>query len=193
MTTSDAMVALIKSHEGYRDTVYRCPAGIWTIGYGHTGKDTTIAGWKDADGDYHRRITAEVADQLLRKDLRWAELAIEKVSEAVRLRTGRPLIQQQFDALVSFIYNVGTGSFDKSTLRRYVLTPGVHENTIVREFMKWDKATVNGEKVVLSGLQKRRSVEAAFWVFGPNWAERLKKQNIDVMLWAKQQSGRIGI
>ena len=98
MKTSDNGIAFIKRHEGVRLQAYLCPAGVWTIGYGHTSSVK--------QGD---RISQSQADTYLRADLRTAEQAINKQ----RLN----LNQNQFDALVSFVFNVGSGNFEKSTYR----------------------------------------------------------------------------
>lgn len=88
---------MIKGHEGFRTRAYRRPAGIWTIGYGHTRGVNS--------GDV---ITESQAEKFLRADLETAERAI--------LEQKLTLSQNQFDALVSFVFNVGTGNFKRSTL-----------------------------------------------------------------------------
>lgn len=135
MRISDTGIALIKKFEGYSLTAYRCPAGVWTIGYGHTG------GVKK--GDY---ITREQAEKLLREDLR----AFER---GVRSRLTVDVNQNQFDALVSFAYNVGVIALSKSTLLRK-LNSGDFEGAAA-EFPRWNKASGK----VLKGLVKRRKAE----------------------------------
>lgn len=145
---SETGLALIKQWEGLRLRAYRCPAGVWTIGYGHTGN--VRAGME---------ITEEGADALLVSDLATFERA---VARAVKV----PLTQHQFDALVSFAFNVGVEAFRKSTLLRklnaldYAAVPG--------ELAKWVHA--GGRK--LDGLVNRRAAEAGLWVRGSHVAGR---------------------
>lgn len=140
MKTSNKGVELIKRHEGFRANAYRCPAGVWTIGYGHT------SGVKSGDV-----ITAMEGERLLRHDLAYAEYVVNGQSVA--------LTQNQFDALVSFVFNVGSGNFAKSTLLRK-LKVDANDPTIASEFRKWDKARQDGILRVLPGLVKRRAEEA---------------------------------
>lgn len=142
MKTSDKGIALIKKFEGFRKKAYLCPAGVWTIGYGHTD------GVQRGDN-----ITAEGAEALLREDLELAEFTVNTVA-----RAARGLSQCQFDALVSFVYNVGRGNFHKSTLRRLVIANP--DNLAIRgEFLKWNK----GGGQVLEGLSRRREAEARMY------------------------------
>ena len=105
METSSKGIELIKQHEGCRLRAYKCPAGVWTVGYGST---RGVNQWTE--------ITRQEAEVRLREDLRTAERTVEKV------RYLQPrLAQCQFDALVSFVFNVGSGNFEKSTLRKKVL------------------------------------------------------------------------
>ena len=144
MKTSDDGVALIKLYEGCKLTAYRCPAGVWTIGYGHTtaaGEPTVVEGMK---------ITAVEATNILKRDLKKFE---QGVDESVTV----PLSQNQFDALVSFAFNVGLGALRKSTLLRK-LNAGDYA-AVPAELMKWTKA--GGKE--LPGLVKRRRAEAGMW------------------------------
>lgn len=136
MKISNDGINLIKNFEGCRLTAYRCPAGVWTIGYGHTGKDVKEG----------LKITKEQAEELLKKDLKSFELS---VNNCIKI----PLTQGQFDALVSFSYNVGTGALRNSTLLK-LLNQGKIESA-AKEFDKWVNA--GGKK--LSGLVKRRKAE----------------------------------
>lgn len=136
MRTSHVGITLIKSFESLRLEAYRCPAGIWTIGYGHT------AGVRRGD-----RIDERKAEQLLAEDLRQFEDVVNRECPGIN--------QNQFDALVSFTFNVGTGNFLKSTLLKCVKANP--ENVNIRyELSRWNKA--NG--TVLSGLIRRRKAEA---------------------------------
>jgi lysozyme len=144
MKTSAAGRKAITEREGLRLKAYQDSVGIWTIGVGHTsaaGPPTVVKGMK---------ITAALADQILTRDLAIFEKA---VNEAVTV----PLSQNEFDALVSFAFNVGAGAFQKSTLLKEL--NGGHRYGAANEFLKWDKITVNGKKKVLKGLTIRRKAE----------------------------------
>lgn len=133
-------INLIKKYEGLRTEAYRCPAGIPTIGYGHTG---TVDGKKIEMG---MKITEKKAEKLLKEDLQRFE---KGVSDCVQV----PLTQGQFDALVSFSFNLGVGSLQSSTLLK-LLNQGKYKDA-AEEFGKWVKA---GGKI-LDGLVKRRADE----------------------------------
>lgn len=139
MRTGEAGINLIKSFESLRTEAYRCPAGIWTIGYGHT------AGVRRGDV-----IDAQKAEQLLTEDLRRFEAVVNQ--ECPRLN------QNQFDALVSFTFNCGEGNLRKSTLLRCVKANPDGAN-IRYEFSRWNKAG----GTVLSGLIRRRKAEAELY------------------------------
>lgn len=166
-TTSQAMVNLIKTFEGYRANAYRCPAGVWTIGYG----TTRINGNPVKAGDVCDPVLAE---SYLRADLASFEKEVNAMPNVDNL------MQKQFDALICFAYNVGTANFKRSTLRRKVIA-NPYDHTIAKEFCKWKYATVNGEKKVLAGLLRRRATEAAWYTFGVEWSNRVK----DVIAWAQ--------
>ena len=135
MKTSKKGIELIKKYEGLKLKAYKCPAGVWTIGYGHT-KNVK-------QGD---TITEKQAEILLIYDLNDFENCIKK---NVRI----PLSQNQFDALVSFCFNVGCGNFLKSTLLKKLNEGKIAE--AAKEFLKWNKA--DGKE--LAGLTKRRQEE----------------------------------
>ena len=135
MKTSPKGIALIKEFEGLRLKAYRCPRGVWTIGYGHT------TGVKPA-----MVITEEQAEEYLKADLAQFERYLNGL--------GLALNQNQFDALVSFTYNVGTGNFSSSTLLRKVRANPL-DNSIMDEFLRW----VYSKGRVLPGLQHRRLAE----------------------------------
>ncbi len=138
---------LIKQFEGYRSTSYLCPAGVWTIGYGHT-KGVTA-------GQYCTRADAE---RFLSEDLQTAENTLNRFAETNDL----VLRQCQFDALVSFIFNVGTGNWSKSTLRKLVAAdPG--DPYIRYQFSRW----VYGGGKELPGLVRRRKAEADLYFKEP--------------------------
>ena len=135
MNTSPKGIALIKEFEGLRLKAYQCPGGVWTIGYGHTAcvKPGML-------------ISKAQAEEYLKADL----IAFERYLNGL----GLALNQNQFDALVSFIYNVGTGNFSNSTLLRKVRA-NPQENSIMDEFLRW----VYSKGRVLPGLQRRRLAE----------------------------------
>ena len=135
MKTSHKGIDLIKEFEGLRLKAYKCPGGVWTIGYGHT------AGVKPG-----MVISEAQAEEYLMADL----IASEKYLNDLRLAIN----QNQFDALISFIYNVGTGNFSRSTLLRKVRA-NPQDNSIMDEFLKW----VYSKGRVLPGLQRRRLAE----------------------------------
>lgn len=137
MKTSRNGLELIKRHEGCRLTSYKCPVGVWTIGYGHTGADVVPG----------MTITLQRAEELLAEDVRWSEDAVNR--EKLRLN------QNQFDALVSFVYNVGAGNFRSSTLLK-MLRVNLDSLNIRTELNKWCKAKGS----TLPGLALRRKQEA---------------------------------
>lgn len=136
MKTSLIGIALIKSFESLRLEAYKCPAGVWTIGYGHT------AGVKPSD-----HIDGIRAEYLLAEDLKGFETVVSRECPSIN--------QNQFDALVSFTFNCGTGSFLKSTLLKCVKANPANLN-IRREFERWNKSG----GMVLAGLIRRRKAEA---------------------------------
>lgn len=140
MTISKDGLELIKKYEGLRLKAYKCPAGIPTIGYGHTNGVTM-----------GMEISQSVAEKYLLEDIAPIERALNALH--INLRQG------QFDALVSFIFNLGQGSFNESTLKKKILA-SAPDSEICAEFKKWNKA---GGKV-LAGLVKRREDEARTWV-----------------------------
>lgn len=139
MQISKAGLDLIKQFEGLYLHAYRCPAGVPTIGYGHT-----------AGVAMGQTITQQQADDYLRRDVRQFERA---VSRLVRV----PLTQGQFDALVSFTFNLGEGALAQSTLLR-LLNAGDYASAAA-QFDRWNKA---GGRV-LPGLVRRRAAERALF------------------------------
>lgn len=136
---------IVKEFEGLRLEAYKCPAGVWTIGYGHTRGVIP--------GDV---ITEAEAEALLAEDL-------EDSEDAVRAFVNVELNQNQFDALVSFVYNLGSGNFNSSTLLRK-LNNGDYLGA-ANEFNRWNKAG----GVVLSGLVRRRNAEANLFIGVNKW------------------------
>lgn len=132
MKTSPKGIALIKEFEGLRLKAYLCPGGVWTIGYGHT------AGVKSG-----MVISEAQAEEYLKADL----ILFERYLNGL----GLALNQNQFDALISLIYNIGIGNFQKSTLLRKARI-NANDNSIMDEFLRW----VYSKGRVLPGLQRRR-------------------------------------
>ena len=132
---SPAGLSLIKKYEGCRTNAYKCPAGVWTIGYGHT-KGVSQG----------MMISHRDADKLLEEDLKYFESA---VSSAVTV----PINQNQFDALVSLAFNIGVGAFDKSTLLARLNSKNYRG--AAEQFLRWTR----GGGKVLPGLVKRRQEE----------------------------------
>lgn len=146
METSKRGIELIKSFEGLRLKAYKPvkTEKYWTIGYGHYGRDVV----------QNMTITEERAEELLRQDLMKFEHAVNRVVGVIELKMAT-LKQCQFDALVSFCYNVGVANFESSTLRRKVIWNN-EDKSIRDEFMRW----CYSGKVRLKGLEKRRKAEA---------------------------------
>lgn len=140
MKTSNRGIKLIKEAEGCVLKAYTCPAGVLTIGYGHTGKDVTEG----------LTITEEQAEELLKKDLEKFEKTVEKYVEV-------EMNQNQFDALVSFTFNLGSGNLAKSTLLKKLNAKDYAG--AAEQFLVWNKATVDGVKKELPGLTTRRKKE----------------------------------
>jgi lysozyme len=143
MNISSTGLDLIKHFEGFKPKAYLCPAGVLTIGYGSTGKHVTRG----------QTITEAEATALLAKDVVRFENAVNKL--------GVTLTQNQFDALVAFVYNVGEGNFNASTLVKR-LKAGDMVGTAA-QFGVWNKARVKGVLTVLNGLTRRRAAEAALF------------------------------
>lgn len=144
MRTSQRGIDLIKEFEGYSERVYMCAGGKYTIGYGHT------RGVEPGD-----TCTREQAERYLREDLQDAE-------EAVLALITVPLSQNQFDALVSLVYNIGSGNFFDSTIRRVINLKISDKEEYRRAWMMW----VKSRGKVLKGLVRRREVE--FKLFSSN-------------------------
>ena len=140
-------LAKLKQWEGLKTKAYKDSGGVWTIGYGHTataGEPKPRAGMV---------ITAAEAERILLKDLTQYEAAVESLVKV-------ELNDNQFAALVSFVYNIPLTSFKKSTLLKK-LNAGNYD-AVPNELMKWTKA--GGKK--LQGLVNRRRAEGYLWMEG---------------------------
>lgn len=148
METSQSGIDFIKSHEGLRLTQYLDQAGLPTIGYGHLIKPN--------EGFYMgKTITTEQAEELLRSDLRPAEIAVNS-------GIFEPLTQWQYDALVSLIFNIGAGAFNSSTLKGRInnrFAPAEIEEA----WLRWNKVRINGVLTVSAGLTQRRKDEVSMY------------------------------
>jgi len=146
MKISKEGITLIKKFEGCELTAYKCAAGVWTIGYGHT-KDV-----KENDV-----ITKEEAESMLVHEL-------QEYCNDVDIAVKVDLKQNEFDALVSWTYNLGPTNLNSSTMLR-VLNEGKHDD-VPTQIKRWNKA--GGE--VLKGLVRRRNAEALMFE-GKDWSE----------------------
>ena len=136
-------VDIIKKFEGCELTSYKDSGGIWTIGYGHTLG--VIPGMT---------ITQEQAEEYLREDLQDIE---PKVSELITTTINN----NQYSAILSFVYNVGIGNFKASTLLKVISSTNTDDETaIATQFMRWDH---DADGTVLAGLQARRRAEASLY------------------------------
>lgn len=143
MTTSQRGQGFIKGFEKLMLTAYADVAGIWTIGWGHTGSDIREG----------FTITQEYAQVLFDKDISLPE---QMVNVLVKV----PLRQNQFDALVSLVFNIGSGNFSASTLLRHI---NLEVSDASRWFLVWNKSHVDGKLVEVAGLTRRREAEKAMF------------------------------
>jgi lysozyme len=141
MRMSDYALERLKEFEGLRLRSYKCSAGVWTIGYGHT------KGVKEG-----QQIDRRTAEKFLEQDIEYFEQFLAKEPYA------EDITQGQWDALVDFLFNLGIGNFQSSTLRKKILKD-VDEPSIPDEFRRW----VYSKGVVLPGLVKRREWEAQMY------------------------------
>ncbi len=152
MQISENGACFIKRWEGLRLKAYQDVAGVWTIGYGHT------SGFAGSRFGPQSAITQEEADALLREDLGpfqdnlnlWADI------NSVTLN------QNQYDALISFIFNVGFHAFERSTAAKR-LKQGNYAGA-AEALTWWNKARVGGKKVEVLGLTRRRAAEKALFL-----------------------------
>ena len=143
MMMTEEGISLIKKYEGCKLTAYKCPAGVWTIGYGNTFYED---GSTVKPGD---KITQKRADQLLRNILE------KKFLEPIRKLIVSDINDNMFSAIVSFTYNVGIGNLKSSTLLKKV-NANPNDQSISLEFKKWVKSAGK----VLPGLVRRRESES---------------------------------
>jgi lysozyme len=157
MKTSDQAVKMIKHHEGVRQKPYRCPARLWTVGVGHVMyPEQAKLKLDQRDGfalrpEDNRTWTMDEVDGILKSDL-------QRFEQGVGLYCPVPITQGQFDAMVSFSFNVGLGTLQRSTLRQKVLRGDM--DGAAEEFLKY---CIAGGKI-LRGLQVRRQDERALFL-----------------------------
>lgn len=137
MNISDILINKLKAFEGYRRKAYRCAAGVWTCGYGHTHGVTP-----------RTTCNESLAEAWLRSDLRPIERFLSSIPEITKT-------QGRFDACADFCYNLGIGAFKASTLFKRIQRNDMLE-AIQAEFLKWVYA--GGKQ--LEGLKTRRQWEA---------------------------------
>ncbi len=166
-------IELIKAFEGIPDgdpstvniDAYLCPAGIWTIGWGHAivdggGQLKGLANKTRARALYPGGITREQAQLLLQADL------LPRCASVLSLVKTRPLDDGMLGALVAFVFNVGAANLAVSTLLK-CLNAGDRAGA-AEQFLAWDKARVNGVLQALAGLTRRRRAERALFL-GQDW------------------------
>jgi lysozyme len=141
---SPAAIELIKRFEGFRRTAARLDNGSWTVGFSHTRSAREGAQLSEAD-----------AEALLGYDL-------VEVQAAVNDWTFTPLTQNQFDALVSFVFNIGLDAFRHSTVLRRVNEGALLQAACAMEM--WRKADIGGERIVVDALIRRRAAERALFL-----------------------------
>ena len=149
MRLSDYAFERLKEFEGLRLEAYVCAGGKLTIGYGHT-KGVRVG----------QKIDKETANKLLQDDVEYVEQFLAKEPYA------EDITQGQWDALVSFIFNLGVGNYLSSTLRKKILRD-IDEPSIPDEFRRWVYVTdpVTGKKKKAAGLVSRREWEAQMYAY----------------------------
>jgi lysozyme len=143
---NNSSIALIKEFEGCKLKAYKCPAGVWTIGYGTT--DGAVTGVTPHEGMV---ITQEQAD-------RYLAISVGKFAAAIKPAITQPINENEFGAFVSLAYNIGSGAFKKSSALRHFNAGD--KAKAADAILMWNKA---GGKV-LSGLVRRRAAERALFL-----------------------------
>ena len=151
LSLSQDGIDLIHAFEGCVLHIYKDSAGIDTIGWGHRV-------WPEEIAEFRNGITQEQADALFLKDA-------TKKENSVRDLIFFPLNQGQFDALVSFTFNLGRRNLEQSTLRRMVNEGRMQEAS--REFERW----IYINKIPSNGLRRRRKAESLMFMGDPAWRE----------------------
>jgi lysozyme len=130
---------------------YIDPVGIPTIGYGSTY-------------NYDAKRKVKLGDSItVDKAIEWLRKETKTIAPQIKALVKVPINQNQLDSLTSFVYNVGIGAFKSSTLLR-LLNSGAPKSEVAAQFDRWNKGTINGQKVILPGLVRRRSEEKALFL-----------------------------
>lgn len=145
MSVNEKGIALIKGYEKLRLEAYRCQAGVWTIGYGHTGADVKPG----------LIITEERAEELFKQDLELFSIKVHRILVDKRCR--RLVNSNQFAALVSLAFNIGVQGFKDSTVVRKL--GELSFDKAAEAFMLWNKVKIEGALTVSDGLINRRKAE----------------------------------
>ena len=156
-------INLVKHFEGIHDgdlsaiglQPKMCPSGVWTVGYGHALTDQSghfLRGQSGEEEAYRQYgyLTEQGAEALLEQDLNEFSHDVERLLQA-------PAMSNEFGAMVSLAYNIGINSFAKSSVLRNF--NAYHKLLAADAFLLWNKATVNGKRVILPGLVRRRQAE----------------------------------
>lgn len=147
-SVSPACIALVKVHEGFKARPYLCPAGKLTVGYGHRL-------YSDAEAKRHGFVNEEQATALLIRDLAHVALDLGSILQV-------QVNQAQFDALCSFVFNIGQRHYAQSTLRQKLEASDF--DGAADELPRWVYGRVRGVKTQLPGLVKRRAEERALFL-----------------------------
>ena len=142
MKTSQVGINLIKHYEGFYSKPYKCPAGRWTVGYGHL-----IGSGLSLPDNWNRPFSIGEIDELLKRDL-------VRFEQGVLRYITMPLNQYQFDSLVSFSFNLGLGNLQRSKVRQKINRGNIAG--AITSLLKYNK----GGGKVLKGLVLRRKDEA---------------------------------
>lgn len=143
---NNAGLALIQEMEGLRLYAYQDSVGVWTIGYGHT------------PSHHGETVSVERATALLRSDILRAETMVNALTSAIDVST----TDNQFAAMVSLAFNIGTGAFRTSTvIRKHRAGLNVEA---ADAFLMWNKGHIDGRLVVIPGLDRRRHAERGLYL-----------------------------
>jgi lysozyme len=163
LNISPAGLALIKEFEGWYPKAYKDPVGVWTIGWGTIGPEARPG----------RTLTKKQGEELLRRELEDDCATVQRLVKVT-------LNQNQFDALVSFVYNVGSGNLSKSTLLKLINRGNF--TAASAQFVRFNRARdrKTGQYMILNGLTRRRKAEMALFIMDPLYLHteaELNKEN----------------
>lgn len=149
------LLTITKHYESFRSKPYLCPAGVWTIGYGHT----------EGVGRNSPPVDEAEAESLLIVDLTTAALAVIRHAGGYLSQSASPEeAYRRLVALTSWTFNLGEGNLSSSTMLKRIRV--LDWDAAADEMLRWDKATVKGKKVSLAGLTKRRKTESHYFKTG---------------------------